>query len=187
MIWFASDHHLFHKGILNFANDDGTLIRGARFKTIEEHNGCILENHNSRVQDGDHVYFMGDLTFNYGEEFLSLFAKFKGKKRLIPGNHDDIKKLAPLFKKVQIWRVFRELGDVPFTVSHVPIEPLSIKGKFNVHGHIHQNAEATPWHINLSMEAIDYTPVSYDELQAKLEQRWKDIENDVNRIAGVVR
>jgi calcineurin-like phosphoesterase family protein len=163
-IWFASDHHLFHRNILTFRDDDGKLVR--KFDDIDQHNDCILTKHNEQVKENDIVYFMGDLTFSYGDDFKSFFAKFKGRKRLLVGNHDDVKKLVPFFQKIQIWRVFKDKDIVyPFTVTHVPIDTKSIKGFFNVHGHIHQNKSPTPSHINLSMEAINYTPVSLDELQ----------------------
>lgn len=171
-IWFASDHHLFHRNILTFLDNDGNRVRP--FDTIEQHNDCILTNHNERVKDGDIVYWMGDVAVHREEDDLpSLLNKFKGKRRLIPGNHDDIKKLAPLFSKVQVWRVFRDdaQGYIPFTVTHVPIDTLSIKGRFNVHGHIHQNKEATPRHINVSMEATNFCPVSFDELQEQMKER----------------
>lgn len=170
-IFFASDHHLFHRNILNFTDDNGDIIR--KFDNIEQHNDCILTKHNERVQDGDIVYFMGDVAFPRQEDNLGLYlSKFKGRKRLIPGNHDNIKELCKHFGKVQIWRVFKGEGiEYPFTVTHVPIDTQSIKGLFNVHGHIHQNKSPTPRHINLSMEAINYTPVEFDELQ----QMMKDL------------
>jgi calcineurin-like phosphoesterase family protein len=164
-IWFSSDLHLFHENILTFRDNNGDLVRGYLWKNATEMSEDILERHNARVKPHDIWYCLGDLTFSYGEEFNSLFAKFHGTKRLIPGNHDNIKKLVPLFSKVQIWRIFNEPGMVPFTLTHVPIDILSIKGQFNVHGHIHQNNPSTPMHINISMEKTDFSPVHFDELQ----------------------
>jgi calcineurin-like phosphoesterase family protein len=175
-IWFASDHHLFHRNILIFQDDEGELIR--KFDNIEQHNDCILTNHNERVKDGDIVYWMGDVAITReGDDLPSLLNKFKGKRRLLPGNHDDIKKLAPLFSKVQIWRVFRDdaAGYIPFTLTHVPIDKFSIKGRFNGHGHIHQNESPTPYHINLCMEATNFCPVSFDELQETMKERLRGV------------
>lgn len=175
-IWFSSDLHLFHRNILTFKDQFGRLTRGSKFDNIDQMNDCILTKHNERVKDGDIWYCLGDLTFSYGDDFAQLISKFKGRKRLIPGNHDDIKKLVQYFQKVQIWRVFRDPDDafIPFTATHVPIGPGSIKGKHNVHGHTHENLVTIPGisgindtrYINVCMEHTNYAPISFDEIQA---------------------
>ena len=179
-IWFSSDPHRGHANILNFTDEAGIKIRGSRFTSIAEHDECILQRHNEWVKPGDIWYCVGDLTFKNNEEHASWFSKLNGKKRLIVGNHDPIKEIAPHFEKVLAWRVFNNAGDVPFTVSHFPLHPLSFKGKFNVHGHTHQHLvkiEGTvaelpdPRYINICMEHTDYYPVSYDELQDRMKRR----------------
>lgn len=142
------------------------------FDNLEQMHDCMLTKHNERVKTGDIWYNLGDVTFYYGDEFASLFAKFNGRKRLIPGNHDMIKKLVPYFQKVQMWRVFKEEGMIPFTATHVPIDEESIKGEFNVHGHTHWNLHRNPRnYLNVCVERTDYAPRSFEDIQAEMKQR----------------
>lgn len=188
-IWLASDHHLFHENMMRFEREPGVPLR--HFKDAAEMNEVILENHNAVVSTSDHVYFMGDVTFKYGKEFDTLFNAFKGKKRLIVGNHDTVKNMANHFQKISCWRYFNEKdvpGFIPFTATHVPIHPGSCKGLFNAHGHTHWNlvtktevlegfrpqvtlTEPNLFYLNLCMERTDYKPVSLAQVQSMLRER----------------
>jgi calcineurin-like phosphoesterase family protein len=179
-IWFFSDHHLLHKNILKFTDDSGEIIR--RFSSLDEMHETMIENNNSLVKDGDKVYWLGDVTFEYGPEFAALMARFKGQKRLIIGNHDKIKgtDLIRHFKKVNTLRLFKEYG---FICSHVPIHVGSFrhKAKFNVHGHTHhqvvldEHGKPDPRYINVCMEQTDYKPVNVDWLKQEITKRSVDM------------
>jgi calcineurin-like phosphoesterase family protein len=138
----------------------------------------MVEQWNSTVKPGDKVYHLGDVMFGDREYFQKLWPKLHGQKRLIVGNHDDIKFLAggSFFQKVSMWRMFPEFG---LMLSHVPLhinslyryppkdntetfEPVAM---LNVHGHIHQNPSPEGPYRNVSVEAIDYTPVNIEELR----------------------
>lgn len=175
-IWITSDTHLSHANILKFTdNDTGELIRGNRFANIDEMDECILENWNSVVKQGDIVYHLGDVTFDK-ERFAAMWPKFNGSKRLIVGNHDDIRFLSSggFFKKVQMWRMFPEFG---LMLSHVPLHESSLRrGSPNdpdapmllgIHGHIHQNPSPVGPYRNVCVEVTDYTPVNIEELRVK--------------------
>jgi calcineurin-like phosphoesterase family protein len=176
MIWFQTDPHLFHTNILKFTGKDGKLIRPG-FENIDQMNDCILTHHNERVTAQDKVYWLGDITMKVDDTFVEYFKKFTGKHRIIPGNHDDVKKLIPLFQKVYgVWRVFNEPDAIVFSCTHIPIDVLSIRGHFNVHGHIHQNPSPTRHHINICPEVRDYKPTSFDELQVIMRARLMEEE-----------
>lgn len=178
-IWVISDTHFFHENILKFTDSTtGELVRGGRFSSVNEMNECMLDNWNSVVSPGDKVYHLGDVTMGHNEEFLKFWPKLNGSKRLIVGNHDDIKFLSTggLFAKVQMWRMFPEFG---LMFSHVPLhinslyrypskdstetfEPVAM---LNVHGHLHQIPSPEGPYRNVSVEAIDYTPINIEELR----------------------
>lgn len=171
-IWVTSDSHLFHKNILLFTDSKtGERIR-PEFDTVEEMNECILENWNSVVKNGDIVYHLGDVFLGSKDEFKSLWPKFNGSKRLIVGNHDDIKYLSSggFFKKVQMWRMFPEFGLI---FSHVPLHMDNLyrhtngSTLLNVHGHIHQHNSPEGPYNNVSVEKTNYTPVNIEELRVK--------------------
>ena len=179
-IWITSDTHLFHANILKFSGNDGQLIRGNRFSNVDEMNECILENWNSVVGPSDIVYHLGDVFFGAREDFAKLWPKFNGSKRLVVGNHDDVKFLSSggFFKKVMMWREFTEFG---LMLSHVPLHESALMRHtdrtkpwpdgqstlLNIHGHIHQNPSPPGPYKNLCVEWTDYTPVNIEELRIR--------------------
>jgi calcineurin-like phosphoesterase family protein len=164
-IFVISDTHFNHANILNFTNDAGELVRPG-FESVEAMNEHIIEKWNSVVGPNDHVYHLGDVHFGAklrAKENAAILRRLNGKKRLVLGNHDDGKDplLHEFFEKIMLWRMFKEFGVV---LSHTPMHP-AVLGEarwdgsaINIHGHIHRNVSPSPKHINVSVEAIDYTP-----------------------------
>jgi len=178
-IWVISDTHLMHENILKFKdNNTGNFVRGHLFSNVDEMNEHILDKWNSVVKQGDIVYHLGDVFIGDKEKFKKIWPKFHGRKRLIVGNHDTIDWISSgnFFQKVQMWRMFPEFGLV---LSHVPLHESNLlrlvdrKGKYpddcitlkNLHGHIHQNPSPEGPYQNMSVEAINYTPMNIDELR----------------------
>lgn len=171
-IYVTSDQHLFHDNVLKFTNNEGSPIRPG-FTDIDHMNQTILDNWNSVVKPGDIVYHLGDVVMGRPEGFQSFFNKFHGSKRLIVGNHDEIKWLAPMgiFQKVTMWRMFIEYG---MLFTHVPVHESSLnrgdKKLLNVHGHIHHNNSPMGNYVNLCVEKTNYTPVHIDAIP----ELWKE-------------
>lgn len=166
-IWFISDTHFSHNNILTFKDADDNLIR-PNFKDVHHMNEHMTECWNSVVKPEDKVYHLGDFGFTTNVE--QIINRLNGKKRLILGNHDEVKKnkLYLYFEKIQMWRVFREHN---FVATHVPVHPGSLfKVKYNVHGHTHQNivkdenGHPDKRYFNVSVERLNYTPLHIDEL-----------------------
>ena len=161
-IWFTSDTHFGHKNFLNFLDDAGNKIRP--FGSVEEMDELMVDRWNAVVKPGDKIYHLGDVTF--GDP--SILARLKGQKRLVLGNHDDIKnpKLFAAFKKVQLWRLFKEHN---FVCTHVPMWPDQIRHvTYNVHGHIHHQPAPSDRHICICVEQTDYRPLHLDELLSRM-------------------
>lgn len=171
-IWLVSDTHFFHENILSFKDEEGELIRGSIFSSVEEMNEALVENWNSVVKKGDKVYHLGDVFFGDKEQFKKLWKRLNGKKNLILGNHDDAKFFIKneLVAKVQMWRMFPEYN---LLLTHAPIHDSSLyrlkndMPMLNVHGHIHQRPSPTINHKCVSVEQTNYTPVNIDELRIK--------------------
>ena len=179
-IWVVSDTHFRHKNILKFTDSNtGEFIRPG-FADVDEMDEHMIERWNSVVKPGDIVYHLGDVVMGDKEWFKQNWPRLNGGKRLIVGNHDDIKFLAGggFFSKVLMWRMFPEFG---LMFSHVPLHvsnllqlakkggkyPEDCETMLNVHGHIHQNSSPEGPYCNVSVEAIDYTPVNIEELRIK--------------------
>ena len=164
--WFIADTHFFHTNILKFVDDAGHRIRP--FSGLEEMHELMVDCWNGLVKDEDYVYHLGDVTFQYHAPFNILMRRLKGRKRLIIGNHDKIwnPALKNNFEKAFLWHGFKEHN---FTASHLPLPLDSLRdGKFNVHGHLHQNKKSDPHYINVSVEVRDFAPVHLDTIIAEI-------------------
>jgi calcineurin-like phosphoesterase family protein len=169
-IWVVSDTHFNHANILKFT-DSRTGKRVRTFADVTEMNEMMIQRWNEVVRPGDKVYHLGDVFFGDKEAFKKLWPRLMGSKRLIVGNHDDIPFLASggFFQKVQESRVFKPERMI---FSHRPLHPNEAHvgppsagtTLVNVHGHIHQNPSPKGAYINVSVEAIDYRPIAFEEL-----------------------
>ena len=171
-IFVISDTHFGHANIIKYCDRP--------FADIDEMDEIMIQRWNSVVKPGDKVYHLGDVYMGDGDRFLKKFARLSGKKRLILGNHDEIKKrgnvvLPNLFEKVLLWRIFTEFG---LLMTHVPLHESSlVRGKkndgspydecLNVHGHIHDKPSPPGPYRCVSVEQINYTPVSIEELRIR--------------------
>lgn len=171
-IWVISDTHFNHSNILKFVDDNGDRIRP--FNSTVEMNEHMIERWNSVVKPGDKVYHLGDVFFGSKGWMHGNWPRLKGKKRLVVGNHDDVKFLASgaFFQKIGLWRKFPEFGLV---LTHTPLHPSTLgEGRFkgreviNVHGHTHQRGPALGPYKSFCVEIVDYTPVHIEDLAARL-------------------
>lgn len=157
-IFLISDTHFGHENIIGYC--------ARPFSCAAEMDEVIVSRWNDVVRPQDHVYHLGDVAMKKTQ--LSIVKRLNGHKRLVFGNHDIFEAkdyLAAGFEKVCGMRV---IDGCIFT--HIPVHPESL-GRFtaNIHGHIH-NAEAYPRpYLNVSVEAIDYRPVSFDALKHNIQ------------------
>lgn len=166
--FFISDTHFSHGNILNFKNSCGKPVRP--FASEEEMDEELIKRWNSVVRQQDKVYHLGDVAIP--RRGLKVLERLNGSKILIKGNHDifPLKDYTPYFKDIRGAMV---MDNIVFT--HIPVHTGS-KGRFkaNVHGHLHTNKVKKknifgfkvndPFYINVSVEQIDYTPISYEDL-----------------------
>ena len=158
-IFVISDTHFGHANMLKFVRADGTLVRP--FTSLEEVDELMVDRWNSTIRDNDIVYHLGDVYMHDGHRHL---ARLRGRKRLILGNHDNGKSsyIQCHFQKVLMWRMFPEFDCV---LTHVPIHESGMyKVQYNLHGHIHEKPSPTSRHVNCSVEIMDYTPRSIEQI-----------------------
>jgi calcineurin-like phosphoesterase family protein len=169
-IWFISDTHFFHDNILHFKDTDGKNIRG-QFADVNEMNWTMVENWNKVVKPQDKVWHLGDVAFKTtakADEVAHLLRSLHGHKRLVVGNHDNLKApcLMNNFEKVELWKGFpSKYLESAFTCSHIPLRKDSLRdGRINVHGHLHQNLMKEKGYISVCVEQRNFTPVHMDEI-----------------------
>jgi len=166
-IWLISDTHFNHAKILNFKDYAGLPPRS--FDNVDQMNQVMLDNWADTVKPADTVIHCGDVLFgeNKVDWLEANFAKLPGKKRLVLGNHDNVKFLAPFFKDIQLWI---ELPGVICT--HTPLHESTLGERhrwgdgplLNAHGHIHSNPSPDGPYKCVCVEQINYKPINLDEL-----------------------
>ena len=160
MDFLISDLHLGHK---NIVKQSLGLRPGP---TVEDHNEWLVRQWNSVVTKHDRVWVLGDVVF--GNENFKYLARMNGQKFLIRGNHDkhDITTYLKYFNNVY---GFRRLNG--FWISHAPIHPASLRGRFNVHGHIHKGSLPDLRYINVNVDVLNGVPMSMDQLELIMKER----------------
>jgi calcineurin-like phosphoesterase family protein len=183
--FFTSDHHFFHKNIINLCHRP--------FEDLKEMHEQLIKKWNKVVKKKDVVFYLGDFSFGNQEQTLGIIRKLNGHIFLIKGNHDK-KSNNKFFYAVwdnerffyQEWelRSFSFILDPPkICFSHYPysytddeLEPSLNKiknghirytqdeGLWLLHGHVHQQWKT--WTekrmINVGVDVWDYTPIHQD-------------------------
>lgn len=161
--WVISDLHLGHKNILKYSG----ALRGGT--TPEEHDEWIRHQWNSVVKKSDQVWLLGDAAMN--GEALKQIGKLKGQKILVRGNHDVQSTQHYLDYFQNVCGILSYKGT--FWMSHAPVHPQELRGRYNLHGHVHQNSilgcdgKPDPRYINCCVEASYGVPQSLDLLMEK--------------------
>ena len=127
----------------------------------------MVEMWNKTVRPNDKIYHLGDVSIK--RQYIKVLDKLNGDKVLIRGNHDIFKlnDYTPYFRDI---RATHKLDK--FLLSHYPVHTDCLEGhlKINVHGHLHykrvlKSPDAIhPSYVNVSVECINYTPVSFEEV-----------------------
>lgn len=170
--WVCADHHFGHQNILTFKRDDGTLIRGGQFSTIEEHDDELVNRHNALVAESDRVYMLGDVCIN--RRALATLHRLRGRLVLVKGNHDIFKlsDYLPFFDDIRAYVVQKDHDGNKVILSHIPVHPDSL-GRYgsNIHGHLHQNKLNDKRYVCVSLEHTDYKPIEISKALSLRELR----------------
>jgi calcineurin-like phosphoesterase family protein len=152
-VWFCSDLHFGHKGIEKF-----------RGQTEFENRQRIKNDWQSVVTKRDIVYVLGDAAFTM--ETVSDFQELPGQKFLVRGNHDTLNTSVYLkyFDEVYGLLKYKE-----FWLSHAPIHPNELRGRINLHGHVHNSTVDDKNYFNCCPEnlwpILNRSLISLDELR----------------------
>lgn len=167
--WFIADLHLNHEFMIEIDPVTGESYRP--FKTVEEMNETIISNINKVVGPKDKLYLLGDVAFKPATS-EELIQSINGKKRLVMGNHDEVRAKTKYYTKVYdeicLWKKFKDDG---FICTHVPLRVDGIRDCIlNLHGHIHKAKLPEPCYMNVSVENTNYAPVHFDQVIEKVKE-----------------
>lgn len=184
----CSDTHFSHRGIVKFLREDN-VTKERPWDNIEEMDEALVKNWNSVVRPTDTVYHLGDVVIN--RSALPILGRLNGTKILVKGNHDVFRaeEYLEYFKDIRGSAVLNNL-----VMTHIPLHPASIeRWDGNVHGHLHSKRVMTvkqvivnpgergshlgyeavpdPSYLCVSMENINYTPISLEEVMKRFKEQ----------------
>lgn len=160
--YFMGDLHFGHEKILAVRTKYG-------LRTIEEHDEWLIDKINQKVGKRSNLIVVGDVAMS-----MAGIAKCKAinaNKILIPGNHDtrhySVYEEAGFSVRTGLFRYHE------FWVSHAPIHPLHLRGKVNIHAHLHHRILDDPNYVGVSVEQLDGEPISLAEVRQLIIERGK--------------
>lgn len=161
---FIGDLHLGHENIAKFSGPQRGGITNA-----DEHDAWIVERWNSVCMKNDVIWILGDVCMN--KEKLPLLKKMKGNKHLILGNHDEfaLEVYKPYFNKIHGFLRYKGMW-----LSHAPIHPDELRGKINIHGHVHNHPIDDRRYLCVSVEQVGGQPLALDEALKRRDEFRKD-------------
>lgn len=153
--FICADLHLGHKHIHTY--------RG--FATPEEHDEYVEAAWREVVRSNkrDTVYVLGDIAFS--EEAWLRFDALPGRKTVILGNHCtervDVAFIAGLKTVNSVHSMLNHKG---FLLTHAPVHPKHLRGKRNIHGHLHEKLVHDHRYMNVSIEHTNFQPRSWEHM-----------------------
>lgn len=179
--WFTADLHLGHANIIEYSSRP--------FDSVDAMNRALIARWNEVVADDDEVWMLGDFALRKIAETLPLAAELTGRKVLPTGNHDRCwpghGRRAEGWEERYVEAGFDEIvhGDVTIDVrEHKPLachfpyrgdshdrdrfvdsRPTD-RGRWLLHGHVHERWLQRGRMINVGVDAWDYRPVGEEDL-----------------------
>lgn len=158
LVW--ADLHIGHARIIDYARRP--------FRDVEHMAAELWRNWEDAVGRQDVLVCLGDLAMGPAlrEATWARVRSAPGRRKvLVIGNHDLTGKGALRiggFDEVRIALVSG--GEPPFIWTHYPLGTVP-PGHVNLHGHLHGSPPGRSRHINVSVEQLDYRPVSLARLR----------------------
>lgn len=171
--WISSDIHIHHRNVLKYN------AASRKSDTIEQMHERLITQWNDKVQKGDLVYILGDVSYcSKVGPVIEVLKLLNGKKILVAGNHDK-----EMLKHQSFRDEFQEIVDYKevklnhkkIVMFHFPIAQWNgkHKGSIHLHGHCH----GMPSNITGRCKDIgmDTNDMNVYELEPLIEQIYKDL------------
>jgi calcineurin-like phosphoesterase family protein len=180
-LYFTSDLHLGHQKSILYCNRP--------FTTADEMDEELIQRWNDKVLPNSTVYVLGDLAFHRSkDEIVDILRRLKGNIVYIVGNHDKKPVLDALdqlgikvyqLKDIVVQDPEMEHGQQCITLCHYPMISWnkSHYGAWQLYGHHHGSKNGfenklTYAQLDVSVEAHDYTPISYEEVKTLITKQY---------------
>ena len=162
-IYFIADTHFGDERIRKYENRP--------FESAEQMDNELIRRWNYIVDPEDTVYLLGDFgAEGYEAEILS---KLNGKKLLVKGNHDT--KSNEEYRRLGFAEVYDRpiIFDGFWILSHDALYVNENMPYANLFGHVHNSPiikDYSKQHYCVSVERIDYSPISFDDIKRTILQ-----------------
>jgi calcineurin-like phosphoesterase family protein len=161
--YFTSDWHLYHANIIKYSHRP--------FADTVEMNQVILDNLNSKVEEDDWLYFLGDMAFVRDEQILiNWLDKVRCKNiAFIKGNHD---RAASKIRDRFFW--YRDMMEIevenqPIVLCHYAMRVWnkSHHGAWQLYGHSHGSLPDDPnaLSMDVGVDTNNFQPYSMDDIR----------------------
>jgi calcineurin-like phosphoesterase family protein len=171
MYYFTSDNHFFHANIIKYCNRP--------FSSVEEMNETMIKRWNSRVDDEDTVFHLGDFGLSKSKEaadapkdpLKALRDRLNGNIIFISGNHDKNNKNKSIIESLIIY-----YGGHRIYLTHNP-KFYRKDFEWNFTGHCHGNngvfnKVGKSIIVDLSVDCWDFQPVTINDINQAY-SNWK--------------
>ena len=165
-VYFIADPHWGHDNVIRFRKD---------FTCPIGHDEFIRDNILSVMGKRDDLWILGDFLFSgRGLDMLRDISENVRMIKVVLGNHDTEgegrrRLLATAIERGYIKQVHGLVKYKEFWLSHAPMHPDELRGKKNIHGHMHDAVIDDPRYQSVCCEQIDYTPIKLEELRKRFE------------------
>lgn len=176
-VLITSDLHLGH----------ANAYKWRPFESMQEHDSVVFGKLIDYIQPRDVLWILGDVILHPEavKYITAIKTKLgnKGKLYVCLGNHDSDKgrdrEQAGIALRHLVDEVHGVVSRYGFWLSHAPIHPNELRGKKNIHGHVHSNTIRLPdgpltqgaidtRYINACPEENDFLPINLQELRSEL-------------------
>lgn len=158
-VYFWSDLHLGHTNVCKWREDFDDHVQHSEymFERLEQV-GKFKRNT---------IYLLGDVAFD--AQWAELVASLPATIHLVMGNHDLQYVTTNGHKNMLLHLSYCTVEGLKsykkFWLSHAPIHPAELRGRVNIHGHVHTKTLDDPWYINVCPENCP-TPVGLRQVKS---------------------
>lgn len=184
-IFFTSDQHFGHEGIIKFANRP--------YNSVDEMDKDLIYKWNETVSADGLTFVLGDIGFCDKNRIMDIYSQLNGRKILIRGNHDSNYKdkiLDSLFDEIHsiLYTRIRDVITSKYlymSLCHYPMLDWqgSFKGSWQLFGHLHTRdlvefdtlrTKLFASQYDVGVDNNNYRPISFDEVKQIIQSQTED-------------
>lgn len=158
------------------------------FVNKEQMDAIMVAAWNDHVAKNDRVYHLGDLAFYKTQaELDDLVARLNGLIFLVPGNHDNLKKLKQTKVNILPPQVTIIEQGQTIVLNHYPMRhwEKSHYGSWHLFSHVHGVlGMQTNASMDVGFDAVGYAPVSFDYVAHRIHAQEKTNPNWCKNLPG---